>query len=54
MTDDYHVLPIGDLREHVLSEDCWRRPAHADDEPRVLVHNSMDRREEYENGRAKH
>ena len=52
--EDVHVLPIGDLREHAQSADCWCRPKRDDEEPRVVIHNSMDRREEYERGRAKH
>lgn len=54
MVDDVHVLPIGDLREHSQSYACWCRPTRDEDEPRVIIHNSMDRREEYERGRAKH
>lgn len=43
-----HVTPIADLREHVLDELCWCRPFIEDG---IVVHNSMDRREEYERGR---
>lgn len=45
-----HVLPINDLREHDEHSGCWCRPTlyHED---AVCVHNSMDRREEYERGR---
>ncbi len=42
------VMPVADLREHVRGEDCWCRPFY---DAHVLVHNSMDRREEYERGR---
>ena len=42
------VFPTDDFREHVLSSDCWCKPRNDNG---VLVHNSMDRREEYERGR---
>ena len=43
------VYPIADLRGHdIYSEKCWCHPFWDDG---VLVHQSMDRREEYENGR---
>ncbi len=42
------VTPINDLREHVRGETCWCRPSW---DEHILVHNSMDRREEYERGR---
>lgn len=45
----YHIYPIGDLREHNTDgADCWCSPQHEGD---MIVHNSMDRREEYEQGR---
>lgn len=46
-----HVMPINDLREHIASADCWCKPTALIDEPSVYVHHSMDRREEYEEGR---
>ena len=42
-----HVVPINDLRDHYM-EACWCYPI---DDEGVTVHNSMDRREEYEGGR---
>lgn len=51
MSDNWHVLPIGDLREHEERLGCWCRPVRDEDEPRVIVHNSMDQRETYERGR---
>lgn len=42
-----------DLREHTLSLDCWCRPAIDTEESRVVIHHSMDRREEYERGERK-
>lgn len=50
----YHVVPIGDLREHKVSSDCWCKPVQDDEEPNVWVHSSMDERESYENGRKMH
>lgn len=47
-----HVLPIDDLREHAWHDECWCRPRWDEEEPTaLLIHNSMDRREEYETGR---
>jgi hypothetical protein len=47
-----HVYPLNDLREHQMSIDCWCKPTPLEDEPNVIVHHSMDKREEYENGRV--
>lgn len=42
------VHPVGDLRVHEpFNEECWCDPFWDDN---VLVHNSADRREEYEPG----
>lgn len=46
-----HVIPINDLREHIEDTSCWCRPTPADDNAAVIIHHSMDRREEYEQGR---
>lgn len=45
MSDDLHVTPVGDLREHHTSPSCWCRPTQDADEPTVWIHHSMDRRE---------
>ena len=43
------VSPLNDLREHDPDNAaCWCGPTYDDG---VLVHHSMDRREEYEEGR---
>ena len=43
------VYPLDDLREHDPDNaSCWCGPTFDDG---VLVHHSMDRREEYEEGR---
>lgn len=44
-----HVYPLNDFRDHETEgTTCWCKP-EIDEE--TVVHNSMDRREEYENGR---
>ncbi len=48
MSELQHVIPINDLREHVVSVDCWCHPLLDDD---VVIHNSLDQRESYEEGR---
>lgn len=53
MTSNIHVMPVNDLREHVDSPDCWCKPTPAEDEPRVLVHHSMDGREDFETGKRR-
>jgi hypothetical protein len=47
--NDVHTIPADDLREHTESSACWCNPR--EDEPGLWIHNSMDRREEYEQGR---
>lgn len=44
-----HVYPIDDLKPHDLEGvACWCRPRVEDD---LIIHNSMDERETYEQGR---
>ena len=45
MNEEWHVVPVGDLREHESLPSCWCKPRQDEDEPLVWVHNSMDRRE---------
>lgn len=46
----FHVYPLNDFRPHeVDGKSCWCNPTV--DQDGVIVHNSMDRREEYEEGR---
>lgn len=40
--EEMHVVPLDDLREHVLTPDCWCRPR---DDDGVVIHNSLDGRE---------
>ena len=55
---DIHVAPVNDFKEHVCERfsgtTCWCNPRRDDECENVVVHNSMDERETYENGRAKH
>ena len=44
-----HVCPINDLRPHRV-KNCWCGPEYDDG---LTVHNSLDRREEYEDGQRK-
>lgn len=46
-----HVTPVNDLRDHIESVTCWCNPTPHEEYPNLLIHHSMDRREEYENGR---
>jgi hypothetical protein len=48
-----HVLPVDDLREHRASVECWCHPTPHEDEPKVILHHSMDLREQYESGERK-
>jgi hypothetical protein len=48
----HHVYPSGDLKEHVTDgypeAVCWCWP-EIDDDNSLVIHNSLDRREVYEN-----
>lgn len=45
----YHVTPMNDLKEHEASLECWCRPYRDPWNPYCIIHNSLDRRELYEN-----
>jgi hypothetical protein len=51
-TDDgtRHVIPVSDLRPHDHTGACWCRPKPDTEDPDVIVHNSLDRREMVERG----
>lgn len=49
-----HVIPVGDIDDHTLSESCRCRPVEHQDEADQWSHNAWDNRESYENGRALH
>jgi len=48
MTQDIHVIPINDLREHDATKECWCKPAEDEECAGVWIHNSMDGREKFE------
>jgi hypothetical protein len=50
MIDRYHVVPSNDLREHNTDNGvaCWCQPEENEDN--LIIHNSMDGRERFENG----
>lgn len=50
LSGERHVVPVGDLREH-LPAGCWCDPRRNDEDPMVVVHHSADERESYEQGR---
>jgi len=44
-----HIYPVEDMKPHVLDGDtCWCCPCVEDD---LVIHNAMDERETYEQGR---
>lgn len=45
-----HVVPTNDLREHITDGECWCNPEY-DDIDCIVIHNSMDEREAYEEGK---
>jgi nicotinamide mononucleotide adenylyltransferase len=47
-----HVVPEQDLREHDAIPRCWCRPMQNIEHPPIWVHNALDGRESYEQGRA--
>ena len=49
-TQDWHVIPVNDLREHEPYSTCWCRPTLDEG---VWLHHSMDEREKYETGDRK-
>ena len=50
MIDPVHVVPVGDLREHDCSPECWCGPTEDDETQGLFVHHSMDGREAFETG----
>lgn len=44
-----HLVPNDDYRPHDLDESCWCKPV--EEEPSYFLHNSLDGREAYEEGR---
>ncbi len=48
---DCHVVPVADTRDHAMTEKCWCEPVRDDEPPHAWIHNSADRREEFETQR---
>jgi hypothetical protein len=49
LDNPFHVYPVNDLRDHITDGGkCWCNPSVKDN---VVIHNSMDERESYEQGR---
>jgi nicotinamide mononucleotide adenylyltransferase len=53
-TSHFHIVPVGDLRDHEADPRCWCRPTEDEEDPGIWVHHAMDGREQYEQGRMKH
>lgn len=49
--DEVHIVPSRDLREHLRSKDCWCNPSMDEEDESIIIHNALDGREKYENGR---
>lgn len=47
---DVHVVPVGDLREHDCTEECWCKPDEDNEVAGVFVHHALDGREKFETG----
>ena len=45
-----HVIPVNDYREYITDKNCWCNPLEDEEEPNIIIHNSMDQRELYETG----
>ena len=48
-----HIVPENDLREHITSKECWCKPVQDEELLTLFIHNSLDRRELYEDGERK-
>lgn len=49
-SQDLHVVPLYDLREHQVDAGCWCNPELSDAIPDLWIHKSADGREDYESG----
>lgn len=46
-----HIYPCEDIKPHVTDGgECWCNPT-IDEEDDIVIHNAMDQREQYEEGR---
>lgn len=50
LTDGNHTIPLGDVAIHETNKDCWCKPLQ---DGYDYIHNSMDRREDYEDNYRK-
>jgi hypothetical protein len=48
-----HVMPLDDLKPHIAVKECWCNPTPDEEAAEVLVHHSLDKREEFERGERK-
>lgn len=48
---EVHIIPVNDDLQHTCYKTCWCEPRELDD--LQWMHNSFDRREDYENGLRK-
>lgn len=49
-----HVVPVCDIKPHMLSEKCACKPDEDDTQPDLWRHSAFDTRHGYEAGRALH
>jgi hypothetical protein len=45
---DFHIVPVGDLRPHEGSKECWCMPTLDPEDNNVVVHHAADKREKHE------
>jgi hypothetical protein len=50
--NELHTLPIEDIRMHEISTECWCNPFF-DKKLEIVIHNSADGREDFEDGTRK-
>lgn len=43
-----HVVPSGDLRQHISGPACWCKPEEDWETPDLFIHNALDQRERHE------
>lgn len=53
--DYHHIYPLNDLRPHDTENklSCWCNPFADDERPNLIIHNSMDGREDFETGKRR-
>lgn len=47
------MIPVDDYKDHIEVKSCWCNPIVDEDNNRLIIHNSLDKREFYEDGRIK-